>query len=74
MLGWVIDNWSETGQDGTTRSLTTYGLDRERERLDRLASYGFTVTGDHLMCRMERDLTDPDAGHHSAIWRGNPPD
>jgi mycothiol synthase len=77
MLGWVIDAWSEPGDDGTTRSLTTYGLDHERAWLDRLARDGFTPASGHLMCRMERDLIDPmpeSAPPHGAVIRPINPD
>lgn len=59
MLSWMIDNWAEAGANGKTHSLTTYALDDDHEQITRLEAHGFAVTGERLMCRMERDLSVP---------------
>jgi len=59
MLRWVSDHWAEPVDDGRTHSLTTYALDSDRGWRERLISEGFIEMGEHLMCRMERELSAP---------------
>lgn len=59
MLLWIVNHWAEPGHDRKTRSLTTYALDSDRERIERLNAHGFAVTQERLLCRMERDLAAP---------------
>jgi mycothiol synthase len=63
MVLWIINNWSVPGTDAQTRTLTTYALDSDHERIERLKTRGFVPAAQPHLSRTERplDLPIPDA-------------